>query len=134
VVGAPLSTDDTTLLAALPALVAALPAALAALLAAVPAALAALLAALPALLAALLAALPAALAAEEPMLEALDTASLVASVAWEQLTAKAAAMARLPAAAAARAILVFIVCFLLCGCAPGGCPWADLPVRISWVT
>ena len=70
VVGAPLSTEDTTLEATL-----------APLLAALPAALAALLAALPAALPALLAALPAALAADEPMLDALDITSLVASVA-----------------------------------------------------
>jgi len=109
VVGAPLSTEDTTLEAALLALLAALPAALAALLAAVPAALAALLAAVPAALAALLAALPAALAADEPMLDALETMSLVASLAWEQLTTKAVAMAMPLAAAAARANLVVII-------------------------
>jgi hypothetical protein len=109
VVGAPLSTEDTTLEAALPTLLAALPAALAALLAAVPAALAALLAAVPAALAALLAALPAALAAEEPMLDALEAMSLVASLAWEQLTTNAVAMAMPLAAAAVRANLVFII-------------------------
>jgi hypothetical protein len=97
VVGVPFITDDTTLEAALPALLAALPAALAALLAAVPAALAALLAAL-----------PAALAADDPALEALEARSLVASLVAEQLTANAAAMAMPPAAAAARAIVVFI--------------------------
>ncbi|MEJ6537404.1 hypothetical protein [Mycolicibacterium sp.] len=91
-VGVPLSTEDTTLEAALPALLAALPAALAALLAALPAALAALLAAV-----------PAALAADEPMLDALDAMSLVASLAWEQLTTNAVAMAMPLAAAAARA-------------------------------
>jgi hypothetical protein len=83
-------------------------AALAPLLTALLAALAPLLTALLAALPALLAALPAALAADEPMLEALDTASLVASLAAEQLTANAAAMARPPAAAAARVIAVFI--------------------------
>jgi hypothetical protein len=93
----PFITDDTTLEAALPALLAALPAADAALLAAVPAALPALLAAL-----------PAALAADDPTLEALEARSLVASLVAEQLTANAAAMARPPAAAAARAIVVFI--------------------------
>ena len=93
----PFITDDTTLEAALPALLAALPAADAALLAAVPAALAALLAAL-----------PAALAADDPTLEALEARSLVASLVAEQLTANAAAMARPPAAAAARAIVEFI--------------------------
>jgi hypothetical protein len=104
----PFITDDTTLEAALPALLAALPAAEAALLAAVPAALAALEAAVPAALAALLAALPAALAADDPTLDALEARSLVASLVAEQLTANAAAMARPPAAAAARAIVVFI--------------------------
>jgi len=113
VVGAPLSTEDTTLLAALPALLAALPAADAALLAAVPAALAALLAAVPAALAALLAALPAALAADEPTLEALDARSLAASWACEQPTTTAAAMARPLAAAAARDHVVFILSVLL---------------------
>jgi hypothetical protein len=98
----PFITDDTTLEAALPALLAALPAALAALLAAVPAALAALLAAL-----------PAALAADDPALEALEARSLVASLVAEQLTANAAAMARPPAAAAARAIVVVISLLLL---------------------
>jgi hypothetical protein len=117
---APSTTEDTALEAALPTLLAALlaplaallatlPAAPAALLAALPAALPALLAALPAALAALLAALPAAPAADE----ALDAMSLVASWACEQLTAKAAAMARPPAAAVARAILVFILGILL---------------------
>jgi hypothetical protein len=108
VVGVPLSTDDTTLEAALPALLAALPAAEAALLAAVPAALAALLAALPAALAAEDPALPAALAAEEPALTALEAMSLVASLVCAQLTTNAAAMARPLAAAPARASLVFI--------------------------
>ena len=64
-------------------------------------------------LAPLLTALPAALAADEPMLEALDIASLVASLVAEQLTANAAAMARPPTPAAARAILVFILGILL---------------------
>jgi hypothetical protein len=109
VVGVPLSTEDTTLEAALPALLAALPAAEAALLAAVPAALAALLAAVPAALAALLAALPAALAADEPTLEALDARSLAASLVPEQLTTNAASMAMPLAAAAARAIVVFMI-------------------------
>ena len=77
-------------------------AALAPLLATLLAALAPLLATLLAALAPLLAALPAALAADEPMLEALDTASLVASLVAEQLTARAAAIARPPAAAMAR--------------------------------
>jgi hypothetical protein len=114
-----LSTEDTALeatlaplLAALPAalapLLAALPATLAPLLAALPAALAALLATLPAALAPLLTALPAALAADEPMLEALEAISLVASWACEQLTVNAAVMAMPPAAAAARANVVFI--------------------------
>lgn len=80
VVGFPLSTEDTTLEAALLALLAALPAALAALLAA----------------------LPAALAAEDPMLEALETMSLLSSRACEQPTPTAAAMASQPTAAAAR--------------------------------
>jgi hypothetical protein len=102
---APLATLLAALLAPLAALLATLPAAPAALLAALPT----LLAALPAALAALLAALPAAPAADE----ALDAMSLVASWACEQLTAKAAAMARPPAAAAARAILVFILGILL---------------------
>jgi hypothetical protein len=97
------------LLAALAPLLATLLAALPTLLATLPAALPTLLAALPAALAALLAALPAAPAADE----ALDAMSLVASWACEQLTAKAAAMARPPAAAAARAILVFILGILL---------------------
>jgi hypothetical protein len=91
VVGTPLSTEDTAL----------------------EATLAPLLAALPAALAALLAALPAALAADEPMLEALDAMSLVASWACEQLTVKAAVMAMPPAAAAARANVVFIPWFSL---------------------
>ncbi|MDA0251207.1 MAG: hypothetical protein O3A42_09685 [Actinobacteria bacterium] len=108
-----MSTEETALEATLAPLLAALPAALAALLAALPAALAPLLAALPAALAALLAALPAALAADEPMLEALDAISLVASWACEQLTVKAAAMAMPPAAAAARANVVFILRFSL---------------------
>ncbi|MEI6253896.1 MAG: hypothetical protein WCP30_13920, partial [Mycobacteriaceae bacterium] len=77
------------------------------------AALAPLLATLLAALAPLLTALPAALAADEPMLEALDMASLVASLVAEQLTANAAAMARPPTPAAARAILVFILRILL---------------------
>jgi hypothetical protein len=97
VVGVPLSTEETALEATLTPLLAALPATLAALLAALPAALPALLATL-----------PAALAADEPRLEALDIASLVASWACEQLTAKAPAMARLPATAAARAMFFFI--------------------------
>jgi hypothetical protein len=106
---APLAALLATLLAPLAALLATLLAPLATLLAALPAALPTLLAALPAALAALLAALPAAPAADE----ALDAMSLVASWACEQLTAKAAAMARPPAAAAARAILVFILGILL---------------------
>ena len=57
---------------------------------------------------------PAALAADEPMLDALDSASFVASLVAEQLTAKAAAMARPPTPAAARAILVFMLGVLLC--------------------
>jgi hypothetical protein len=96
---------DTTLEATLAPLLTTLPAAPAALLAALPAALAALLAALPAAPAALLPAL----ATDEPMLDMLDIASLVASLVDEQLTAKAAAMARPPAAAAAR---VSVVCIL----------------------
>jgi hypothetical protein len=107
----------TTLDAALAPLLATLEAALAPLLATLEAALAPLLAtleaALPAALAPLLTALPAALAADEPMLEALDTTSLVASLVAEQLTANAAAMARPPTPAAARAILVFILGVLL---------------------
>lgn len=99
----------TALLAALAPLLATLLAALAPLLMTLLAALPTLLAALPAALAALLAALPAALAADEPMLEALDMTSLVASLVAEQLTANAAAMARPPTPAAARAILVFIL-------------------------
>jgi hypothetical protein len=99
----------TTLLAPLAALLAALPAALAPLETALPAASAALLAALPAALAPLETALPAAPAADD----ALEAMSLVASLAWEQLTANAAAMARPLAAAAARAILVFILRVLL---------------------
>jgi hypothetical protein len=102
VVGAPLSTEDTTLDAALPALLAALPAADAALLAAVPAALAALLAAL-----------PAALAADEPALEALDAMSLAASLVCEQPTTNAAAIATPLAAAAARDHVVFMLLVLL---------------------
>jgi hypothetical protein len=47
------------------------------------------------------------------MLEALDAISLVASWACEQLTVKAAAMAMPPAAAAARANVVFIPWFSL---------------------
>lgn len=125
VVGVPDTTEDTALEAALApeltaleaplaALLATLLAALAPLLAALLAALPMLLAALPAALAALLAALPAALAADDPMEEALDSASLVASLVAEQLTANAAAMARPPTPAAARAILVFILGVLLC--------------------
>ncbi|WP_396894588.1 hypothetical protein [Mycolicibacterium sp.] len=105
----PSITDDAALDAALAPLLTALLAPLATLLAALPAAPAALLAALPAAPAALLAALPAAPAADD----ALAAMSLVASVACEQLTANAAAMARPPAAAAARAILVFILWVLL---------------------
>jgi hypothetical protein len=75
----------------------------------VPAALAALLAALPAALAALLAAPPAALAADDPALTALEAMSLLASLAWEQLTTNAAVMATPLAAAATRANLVFII-------------------------
>ena len=45
--------------------------------------------------------------------DALEAMSLVASLASEQLTANAAAMARPPAAAAARAILGFILWVLL---------------------
>lgn len=112
---APLAALLATLLAALAPLLATLLAALAALLAALPAALPTLLAAL----AALLAALPAAPAADE----ALDAMSLVASWACEQLTAKAAAMARPPAAAAARAILVFILGILLV--------WVIEPVNVA---
>jgi hypothetical protein len=119
-VGVPLITEDTALLAALAPLLMALVAALAPLLMALVAALAPLLATLAPLLATLLAALaplltalPAALAADEPMLEALDMASLVASLVAEQLTANAAAMARPPTPAAARAILVFIMGILL---------------------
>ena len=107
VVGVPLTTEDTALeaaeaplltalLAPLAALPATLLAALAPLLATLLAALAPLLALLLAALAPLLTALPAALAADEPMLEALDIASLVASLVAEQLTANAAAMARPP--------------------------------------
>jgi hypothetical protein len=103
----------TALLAPLAALPATLEAALAPLLATLLAALAPLLTALPAALPALEAALPAALAADEPMLEALDMTSLVASLVAEQLTANAAAMARPPTPAAARAILVFILGVLL---------------------
>jgi hypothetical protein len=106
---APSTAEDIALEAALAPLLTALLAPLATLLAALLAPLAALLATLPAALAALLAALPAAPAADE----ALDAMSLVASWACEQLTAKAAAMARPPAAAAARAILVFILGILL---------------------
>jgi len=102
VVDAPATADDT-----------ALEAALAPLLAALPAALAALLAALPAALAPLLTALLAALAADEPMLEALEAISLVASVAWEQLTAKAAATASPPMVADARVSGVFMFWFSL---------------------
>jgi hypothetical protein len=123
-VGVPLITEDialvaalapllTALLAALAPLLATLLAALAPLLATLLAALAPLLATLLAALAPLLTALPAALAADEPMLEALDMASLVASLVAEQLTASAAAMARPPTPAAARAILVFILGILL---------------------
>ena len=89
-----MSTEDTALEAALPALLAALPAALAALLAADPATSAALLAALPAALAAL---------------EALEARSLPASLAWEQLTANAVVRARPPATAATRVRVVFIL-------------------------
>jgi hypothetical protein len=103
----------TTLEAALAPLLATLEAALAPLLATLEAALAPLLTALLAALPTLLAALPAALAADEPMLEALDMTSLVASLVAEQLTANAAAMARPPIPAAARAILVFILGVLL---------------------
>ena len=85
-VGAPLSTEDTTLEAALLALLAALLAALAALDAA----------------------LPAALAADEPMLEALEAISPPISRACEQLTATAVAIARQPVTAAARVKVVFI--------------------------
>jgi hypothetical protein len=102
IVVAPSTAEETALLAPLAALLATLLAALAPLLIA-------LLAALPALLAAL----PAALAADEPTLEALDMTSLVASWVAEQLTANAAAMARPPTPAAARAILVFILGVLL---------------------
>ena len=85
---------DTTLEATLAPLLTTLPAAPAALLAALPAAPAALLPAL---------------AADEPMLDMLDIASLVASLVDEQLTAKAAAMARPPAAATARVSVMFIL-------------------------
>ena len=122
VVGTPLSTEETALEATLTPLLAALPAALAALLAALPAALPALLAAL-----------PAALAAEEPMLEALDIASLVASWAWEQLTAKAPAMAMLPATAAARAMFFFIPMDSLSSCTySNDAPGADQIANVRY--
>ena len=114
--GAPLSTDDTTLEAALAPLLAALPATLAPLLAMLPATLAPLLAALPATLAAL----PATLAAEDPTLAAPEATSLAASLVSAQPTATAAAIATPPNAAAARFNGVFIVLFsppLLDGCA-----------------
>jgi hypothetical protein len=81
-VGAPARTDETALDAALAPLDTALDAALAALDAP----------------------LVTWLATDEPMLAALDATLSPASLAWEQLTAKAAAMARPPTAAPVRAI------------------------------